>query len=109
VAENVKLSAILSPLLDERKGMGGDRQGSGRKARRLHNTKKHNDPVSFLKEVMNDEAAGAGRRVQAAIAALRFESKKGSVKGGKKAEREEAAKEVSGGRFSAARKPRTAP
>ena len=90
-----------------RPNSGGARPGSGRKPKEspIIEVPEGEDPKRFLLAVMNDNGEDARLRIDAAKALMPYMHQKvGEV--GKKEERAEAAKKVSGGRFGAAQPPR---
>lgn len=86
-----------------RKNSGGVRPGAGRKPKQKSTISTEvstdNDPKTFLATVMNDPMADARLRLDAAKALLPYVAEKpGEV--GKKEQRAQAAKKVSGGKFA---------
>lgn len=88
---------------------GGARAGAGRPKKEpvvLPLSVTYDDPLAFLKAIMNDNGAEAKLRVDAAKALMPFvHQKKGE--GGKKEQKQEEAEKVAG-RFGAAAPPRLA-
>ena len=88
---------------------GGARPGAGRKPKEpaiITLAATYDDPAKFLRAVMNDSGSEARLRVDAAKALMPFVHKK-LGEGGKKEQKDEAAKKVAG-RFTAAAPPRLA-
>ena len=89
-----------------RPNTGGSRPGAGRKKKEtpVVEFSANGDPKVFLVELMNDPAVDVRMRVDAAKALMPFVHQK-LGEGGKKEERQEAAKKVAG-RFSQASPPK---
>lgn len=90
---------------------GGAREGAGRPPAEptyLNFDRIYEDPLDFLKAVMNDSGSDAKLRVSAAQTLMPFfHAKKGE--GGKKEAKATAAQTASKGKFAAAQAPRIAP
>lgn len=86
-----------------RKNAGGARPGAGRKPKEPVVTS-HSDPLDFLRAVWKGEVDANATQVRAAQAALPFVHQK-LGEGGKKGQRQEAAKSASKGKFAAAPPP----
>lgn len=93
---------------------GGTRPGAGRPAKEVQKldvpvpvgeTLAHKDPKVFLLALMNDLEADVKLRADAAKALMPFMHTK-LGEGGKKDQRQDAAKKVAGGKFAAAAPPR---
>ncbi len=82
-------------------GRGGARPGAGRpkRAQQILPISAGESPLVFLLQVMNNQAAELKLRIEAARAALPYMHQKGGVLGKKDATKE-AARRLSGGRFS---------
>jgi phage terminase small subunit len=92
-----------------RANTGGARAGAGRKKKESSNiiadAHKHSDPKEFLLIVMNNMSLDDRLRIDAAKALMPFmHTKRGE--GGKKDERQEAAKNAGRGKFQATAAPR---
>ena len=91
------------------KGGGGARTGSGRKPKALNveliKMDKGSDPKAFLLSIMDDEFADPRARIDAAKCLMPFCHPK-LGEGGKKDQKQDAAKRVAGGKFAAATPPK---
>lgn len=96
------------------KGGGGKREGAGRKPAPivkmdipvpLAATIAHTDSKVFLIALMNDNEADVKLRLEAAKALIGYQHGK-IGEGGKKDQKQDAAKKVAGGKFAAAAPPR---
>lgn len=86
---------------------GGARPGAGRPRKEpdvLALFETYDDPLEFLKAVMNDKAASAQMRVDAAKAMLPYKHNK-LGEGGKKDQQQQAAKKAGNGKFGSAPPP----
>lgn len=86
---------------------GGARPGAGRKPKEpdiLHVAMTYSDPREFLRAVMNDLMTDAKVRVDAAKALMPYEHHK-LGEGGKKEQKNEAAKKAGAGKFSSSAPP----
>lgn len=91
-----------------RKNAGGAREGAGRPLKEpdiLGIASTYDDPLKFLRAVMNDTATDAKIRVDAAKAMMPYTHQK-LAEGGKKDAKQDAAKKAAGGRFAAAAPPK---
>jgi hypothetical protein len=97
---------VPGEALPEPKRVGGRRPGAGRpkgsKTRKLNVPENVEDPIEFLRAVMNDRCAEPALRVRAALEVSKHR-KAGSS--GKKEERQEAAEGIQG-RFAPPRGPK---
>lgn len=89
-------------------GWGGARKGAGRKPKTAAKVAKASrDPLELLIRIAFGEVEASPAQVQAAIAATRYlHTKPGEA--GKKAQRQEAAREAVGGRFAPSAPPKLA-
>lgn len=86
---------------------GGRRQGAGRKPQAPDTSVETDDPLAFLISVMQGKVVPSAAQLKAAQTAAKFfHAPKTAV--GKKEGKNEAAKEVAGGRFAQGRAPRLA-
>jgi phage terminase small subunit len=87
---------------------GGARAGAGRKPKPIAQlAASSDDPVEFLREVMQDKKADPKLRVRAAIAAAQYTgARRGSR--GKKDGQQDAAQQASKGRFAPSEPPKLA-